>query len=104
MIPSKVPSFDMDNNDVVKLGGLVLKDNMQYFTFLQSLYIENWVSDIEILYFIVYVQYQTVQVRVRIQRSQQKGVAASTTAVISVHFVHYTLLCQLISTDRLRII
>lgn len=34
MIPSKVPSFDMDNNDVVKLGGLVLKDNMQYFTFL----------------------------------------------------------------------
>lgn len=94
----------MDNNDVVKLGGLVLKDNMQYFTFLQSLYIENWVSDIEILYFIVYVQYQTVQVRVRIQRSQQKGVAVSTTAVISVHFVHYTLLCQLLSTDRLRII
>lgn len=41
-------------------------------------------SKIEILYFIVYVQYQTVQVRVRIQRSQHKGVAASTTAVISV--------------------
>lgn len=50
----------------LKTEGLVLKDNMQYFTFLQSLYIENWASNIEILYLIV------------------SCLAASTTAMIGV--------------------